>query len=163
MSTVIDTNCFKLFQEERVDERQGTYYKVITRAIDREYIAIDDEGKALQEYNDCCRPSAVGLNLCDWIADQIVNKVIVMFKMDRGAEKELRKMGVPSPDLKWPAIALGAKSDTIVTEDIDLFDPKAKKRKAKEKIKIKRDGGCVSKFLRRQYGIDVVCAEEFIA
>ncbi|RUV97977.1 MAG: hypothetical protein EOQ55_00980 [Mesorhizobium sp.] len=162
MPTVIDANCFKGFQEERVGDLVGCYSTVVNLAIERGCIAIDDEDMALQEYHDCCRPAAVGLNLRDWIADQLVNKVIVMFPMDRKAERELRELGVPKKDRKWPAIALGSSSDIIVTDDIDLFDPRAKKYKSKQKEKIKKSGGCVSKLLVRKYGIAVFSAENFI-
>lgn len=160
--TVIDANCLKYFQEERVSGLSEKYTDMIAKAQGKGCIAIDDEGRAQQEYNDCCKPSAVGLNLCDWIADQIVNKVIIMFKMDRSAEAELRKLGVPNKDLKWPSIAKGSNADTILTEDIDLFDPKAKSFNAKSKTKIKEKGGCVSNFLAKRHGISVTTTENFL-
>ena len=135
---------------------------MIRKAQGKGHIAIDDGGHALQEYNDCCKPSAVGLNLCDWIADQIVNKVIVMFTMDRSIEDDLRKLGLPKKDYKWPAIAKGSEADTILTEDIDLFHPEAKGYNAKAKAKIRERGGCVSKFLARNDGISVTTAENFL-
>ncbi|MCA0256083.1 MAG: hypothetical protein LCH47_05735 [Proteobacteria bacterium] len=160
--TVIDANCLKYFQDERVAGTSGVYSAMIGKVQEKGCLAVDDEGHAQQEYNDCCRPSAVGLNLCDWIADQIVERFIVLFPMDKSASVDLKKLGVPKKDQKWPAIAKGAQADFILTEDIDLFDPKAKAFKSAAKAKIKAGGGPVSKYLAKQHGINVSTAEDFL-
>lgn len=161
--SVIDANCLKYFQEERLSDENNEFSKMIEKAIAKGFIAIDDEGKAQQEYSDCCKPSAVGLNLCDWIADQIVNNTFRMFSMDRSLEKDLKSLGLPKKDLKWPAIAKGAKADIILTEDIDLFEPKAKSYASKKKEKIKSAGGCVSKYLAKKHEIVVITTSAFLA
>lgn len=160
--TVIDANCLKYFQEERIFDKAGTYTAMIEKVREKGCIAIDDEGHAQQEYNDCCNPSVVGLNLCDWIADQIVEKFFVMVAMDKSASRDLSGLGLPKKDHKWPAIAKGAKANLILTEDIDLFDPKAKSRKSAEKTKIKDKGGPLSKYLAKRHGIVVSTAQNFL-
>jgi hypothetical protein len=152
----------KYFQEERITGDTGKFTEMIARAIEKGCIAIDDQGHAQQEYNDCCKPSSVGLNLCDWIADQIVSRNVLMFKMDRSAEKKLKELGVPRKDQKWPSIAKGADASAIVTEDIDLFDPKAKSYKASAKKEIRDNGGPVSKFLYKKHGISVLTCNNFL-
>jgi len=162
-ATVIDANCMKYFQEERVTGTLGVFTEVIDKACAGDGIAIDDEGKAQQEYFDCCRPSPVGLNLTDWITDQIIARKIKMVKMDKAAEPKLKQLGVPRKDLKWPSIAKGAAAESLVTEDIDLFDPKAKNRSSSAKSKIKERGGPVSKHLKKKYGICVYTACDYIS
>jgi hypothetical protein len=160
--TVVDANCIKYFQEERLSDSFGMFSRAIGRIVEENLIAVDVDGLALQEYHDCCRPSAVGMNLMDWISDQLVSGKIVTVQQDHSLKKTLSQLGVPRKDLKWPAIALGASSDLILTEDIDLFDPKAKTFDAKKKEKIKRQGGCVSTLLSRKHGIRVRTAACFL-
>lgn len=162
VASVIDANCMKYFQEERVKKGEGRFCDVIDVALNNGIIAIDDKGLAQQEYFDCCRPAPVGLNLCDWISDQIIAQKIKMFAVNRSAEISLIGFGVPRKDHKWVAIALGAGAFAVVTEDIDLFDPKEKYANEARKAKIKAEGGCVSRHLRRKYKLLVLTGETFL-
>lgn len=160
--SVVDANCMKFFQQERLEANCAVYTRMIKAAFEKGPVAVDDEGRAIYEYNDCCRPAAVGLNLGDWIADQIVIGAIVYVKMDHSLKKDLSLLGLPAKDLKWPAIAKGAGADLIITEDIDLFDPKKKNASPKQRNRIFRCGGPVSKFLRDRHRIRVSIAQHFL-
>lgn len=162
VTSVVDANCMKYFQDERVSFVNGPYSAVIFAALNGGIIAIDDEGHARQEYFDCCRPSPVGMNLSDWINDQIIAKKIRVFPMDPSESRTLRKMGVPKKDHKWVAIAIGASASCIVTEDIDLFDPSEKNANAARKVRIKAVGGCVSNYLKRYRRVLVLTGAAFI-
>lgn len=165
MSTpsVIDTNCIKYFQDERVAGVESTFTMMISKVQLKGAIAIDNQGQALQEYQDCCQPSALGLNLMDWIADQAMQGMISEHAMDVEIKKTLKKkQGLPQKDCKWPAIAISAQADVIITEDIDLFDPKSKNATKNAKDKIKRNGGALSKHLRKEYGVNVRTAQIFL-
>lgn len=152
------------FQQERVRSITGQFTAVINKATADDFIAIDDEGKAGQEYFDCCRPSPLGLNLNDWLADQIVSGIVKLKKMDHSQDDTLRRLGLPKKDIKWPSIALGSASSHIVTEDIDLFEPSAKAYDAKSKNKIKTSGnGVVAKHLRKNFNITVCTSESFLS
>ncbi len=160
--TVIDANCLKGFQDERVSGKEDIFTSMINKVYVKGCIAIDSENLAIQEYNDCCKPSSVGINLKDWIADEIINKKIVPFTMNREIFRELIQMGLPKPDCKWPGIAVGAGADTIITQDIDLFDPGSKSANAKTKEKIRNKGGKLSKHLKKNFKIEVTTAENFL-
>lgn len=163
VKTVIDTNCIKYFQEERVADENGTYTEMIGLVFENGGMAIDADGRALHEYQECCRPSALGLNLIDWINDNLTSGKISLHEMDHSLKGKLKELGVPDKDLKWPAIAMGAESKLIVTDDIDLYEPRAKKYKHAAKEIIKLNGGVVSKFLKKKHDIKVSKAEHFVA
>lgn len=162
-SSVVDANVLKNFHEERVSNITSKYSEVVLAVLDKGNIAIDDEKMAWQEYFDCCQPSSVGLSLIDWISDQIVSGVIFMVKMDKSTKKKLATFGLPSKDQKWVFIAVGSNSDAIITDDIDLFDPKAKSYKSEKKQKIKNSGsGVVAKYLKKHHKISVLCPDAVI-
>ncbi len=160
LPSVVDANCLKYYQQERVAGREGEFTVAISKLMAKGALAIDSEGKALQEYYDCCRPSAVGLNLSDWISERLVDGCIKMFDTDNSLTRELLSLGLPRKDIKWPCIAKSSNSDIIVTEDIDLFEPTAKSRRAPEKERIKRARtGCVCRHLERQHSIRVLTSQ----
>lgn len=74
----------------------------------------------------------------------------------------MRLQGLPHKDHKWPAIAVGSGADTIISEDIDLFDPAAKNKDAKTKATIKKNGGALSKYLKKNHNIVVTTSSDFI-
>lgn len=158
--SVIDTNVLKCFFEEKVSDKEGEFTAAVTAIMTKGVVAIDEEGQAEQEYYDCCRPPSVGLSLIDWVTLQLNNGAFRVFEMDKSVRKELRKLGVPHKDHKWVFIAKGAGADLIVSEDIDLFDPKAKKWSEKKKAQLRKDsGGSVAIHLRKKHGIKVCCCE----
>ncbi|WP_143040440.1 hypothetical protein [Rhodobacter sp. 24-YEA-8] len=153
----------KHFQDERLNGEEGAYHEMINCAFTKGSVAIDLDKRAEQEYYDCCKPSVAGINLQDWISDQLITGKFIYCIHDDSAKRKLREMGVPAKDLKWPAIAIGSGADLIITNDIDLFDPAAKNYTSKKKDQIKRDGGPVSKYLRKNHSIEVSKAEHFIS
>ena len=92
----------------------------------------------------------------------LIQEKIRLYRL-KGADlfKPLTALGIPKPDHKWIRLAISADGKAIVTEDIDLFDPKKKKNCSadlKKEIKSTRSGP-VCKFLRKSLSIDVICIE----
>ncbi|WP_285675054.1 hypothetical protein [Paralimibaculum aggregatum] len=158
--SVIDTNVLKYFFDEMLSDKEDKFSIAVRAVMSKGAVAIDDEGQARQEYLDCCKPSSVGLSLDDWVVLQLNNGAFRVFQMDKSARNELRKLGLPNKDHKWVFIAKGSSADLIVSEDIDLFDPKSKKSTEKVKAKIKRNSsGPVAKYLKKKHGITVCCCD----
>lgn len=81
-SSVVDANCIKYFHEERITGQEDIFTSMIEHVFLKGVIAIDDVGLAEQEYISCCQPSAIGINLQDWIAEKLIEFKIVPFSMD---------------------------------------------------------------------------------
>lgn len=159
-ATVVDTNCIAYFQAERLTERQdGPFSQLMTLVFLRGHLAVDEGGKAEQEYKDTCRPSAAGLNLMDWFADQILKGKIKFYRESAHLKKQCQQCGLPNRDYKWVGIALSASAGLIVTQDIDLFEPKAKSWPSGTKDKIRAQGGGTVAKLLRNNGINVRCCD----
>lgn len=154
--SVVDANFVKYFFEQLVQGRTDEFVFGVNSLLERGAIALDEGGKAQQEYENCCRPPAVGLGLKDWIADQLTRGKLVVVKPEQSLTKALNRLGLPKDDHKWICIAVGAGANIIATEDIDLFDPTEKESSAKRKSKIKANrSGCVAKYCKKQHAIHV--------
>lgn len=159
--TVIDANCLNYFQNERILDTRGPVSVAIDLVFQFGHIAIDDEYQAIQEYVDCAEGPAA-LNLGDWIADQMATQKIIPYQMhkDQNLRKHLRLVGLQRKDHKWIFIAIGAGSELIITNDVDLFQPDGKSKTAGAQEKIKRcRQGSLCKELRKRYGIHLSIPE----
>lgn len=156
--TVIDTNCLVGFFRSLLSDNADDYRKAVDKAMQRGIIAIDDKGHAIHEYDEACRPKAASIGLKDWVYERIREKKVLEFAMDRSEEKNLKNnFGLPKKDCKWVSIALGASGNVIVTEDIDLFDPKKKNLSGEHREKVMEwNIGALSKHLKKKKGIFVV-------
>jgi len=155
--TVIDTNCMVQFYQSFLLDLETEFTAAVEIAFERGVVGIDNEGHALHEYDETFRPKGASIGLRDWIYEEIRKSKIVEFDMDQSETKVLKsKFGLPKKDIKWISIALGSSGDVILTEDIDLFDPKKKKEKgaAREKAMNWRNGE-LSKFLKKKHCIYV--------
>lgn len=154
---VVDTNCMAYFQKERLDEHFGEYSRLIDEVCSKGHISLDVKGKIKQEYADTCSPGAVGLNLLDWLADMATKGIVREYEEASDLKQKCDKCGLPSKDYKWVGTAIGAEAKLIVSEDIDLFEPKAKTWKAARKEQIKANSeGSMAKLLKKN-GIAVRC------
>ncbi len=145
------------FQKERLDASSGLYCHLIDEVCNKGHISLDRKGKIIQEYAETCSPGAVGLNLLDWLADMAAKGLVKEYAEASDLKQECERCGLPSKDYKWVGTAMGAKAKLIVSEDIDLFEPKAKAWTAAKKKQIKANSkGSIAKLLKKN-GIAVRC------
>lgn len=158
--TVVDTCAlFKCFNDLLLDDSSdGALF--LSAVFDRGFLAIDSEGRAMQEYEDTAKPGALREGLTTWIADQALHGRVLAFEIDHSQNKAIRELGLPKKDWKWIGIAIGSGSKIIVTEDIDLFDPTEKGCGAKRREAIMSgSSGKLAHFCKKKLGVLVtICA-----
>lgn len=154
--TVVDTCAIVRCFSDLLVEEDTEFTQFLELVFARGFIAIDSEGRALQEYFDTAKPGALREGISTWIADQVRLRRIVEFDLDNSHSNALRQQGLPPKDTKWIAIALGSESRIIATEDIDLFDPSEKGCSAKRREKIMSSStGRVAKYCKKKLGVVV--------
>lgn len=161
--SVFDANVLNLFQSERFRDVEEHGHAAIAAARELGFIALDEDGHCMSEWIECAGGTHP-LALKDWIADMLALEVIQLVPMTGETMfRELAGIGIPKKDHKWVRLARSSASNFIVTDDIDLFDPKRKKNcTLKMAQKIKESGsGPAAKHLRKKYGIKVVCPRKF--
>lgn len=160
MPYVVDSNVMNYFQIERKNDEYGTFQNAIDIITTNSSIALDDGEICMKEWLSCAE-GAYPLALSDWINDMLVAQKIQLFEMSSDPKYNvLKNLGIPKKDHKWIKLAYGSNSEHIVTEDIDLFDPKKKNasQKVKKKIIINCKGP-VARFLKKK-GIEVICCDK---
>lgn len=156
----VDANAIHAFQEERISGVESVGHAMINRIFERHLIALDEGGLCLQEWLDCAG-GAVPLALSDWVNDQLAVGLIRQYRLSRSIHKELQNIGLPQKDHKWVRLAIGCEGRTIVTNDVDFFDPKLKNSNENLKNNARQNGGACSKILKKKYDVEVVCIRKF--
>ena len=144
--------------------QEGNLYTEALAQLDVLYwIAVDDGGHAMHEYDECCRPKGATIGLRDWLAERFRLGLVREVEMDRRPFRYLAKeYGLPEEDVKWVAIAYSSDSQYILTEDIDLFDPKKKALSGAARLAFMKNGsGAVRKCVRKRHNIEVLCTSTF--
>jgi hypothetical protein len=155
---IVDANAIHEFQSERIRQENGPAHSAIIGILDSHFIALDADGKCLQEWAACAEGTHP-FALTDWIADQMLeNKIRLVDIAPNTCRKQLLTLGLPEQDHKWIRLCVGASSERLVTEDVDFFNPRAKTWKANAKMKLKaaKKGPC-AKALKKQFRISVMC------
>lgn len=155
MGFVVDANAINQFQKERASEPDDGV-RAIELILEHSYIVLDEGGHCKQEWMDCAAGS-FPLALADWLADQLAaGRVRIVEMIKNPPFKALRQIGVPKKDHKWIQLAVTDNSKFIVTNDIDLIEPKAKNSSNQIKDRIRSQcRGSVQKFLDKRLGITV--------
>ena len=161
MPYVVDANVMNMFQSERFNGAAGLACSALDEITDNSFIVLDETGHCKDEWISCAGGKPP-IALEDWIADMFVRQRLQLATfINDSMYQELNNQGIPKRDHKWVRLARSANANVIVTEDIDLFDPKKKNActsAAKAKIKSGRKGP-VAKYLKKSYKIDVICVE----
>lgn len=158
--TTVDANFLKFFYEQSLKDEAGDFVTAFEKILARGNLAIDDKGKAMQEYDDCMKPPAVGAGLKEYVTSLMEAGKVAVVPLNNVCDKPLRLLGVPRKDIKWVAISCSAGADILATEDIDLFEPSEKGCSGERARKIKTGGkGKVCKHCKKKYGIHIVCCE----
>jgi hypothetical protein len=153
----VDANAIHAFQKERISQSPDVGMSAISAIIEKHVIAIDIERLCYQEWLDCAA-GTYPFALQDWITFQIGDGKIEFHELaPNTCRKKLLEYGLPQRDHKWIRLSIGCKGFRLVTEDIDFFDPKLKKRpnEDKEAAKQARKGHCC-KSLKDDFGVVVM-------
>ena len=158
VGSVVDSNLINLFQDERAREIEDEAHAALDAIFTNGHIVLDDSEQCQTEWMSCAA-FAPPIALADWIADMMQKEKIQLKPLTCGSmHKELTGLGIPKKDHKWVRLAISADSPLIATNDIDLIDPTSKKSGAVTRAKIMAScKGPVSKYLKKSYGINVLC------
>lgn len=156
----LDANAIHAFQEERIKSTPSYGHAAIERIFSEGCIALDDSDACLQEWTDTAG-GQVPFALTDWIYDQMAIGTIRTVPVSGNYFKALTAIGLPKKDHKWVKLAICCGGKTIVTNDIDFFDPKLKAASEAKKDKAKERGGACSKALFKSFGVGVKCMVRF--
>lgn len=156
----LDANAILVFQQERLNGMNGDGHAAVQRAIEYGCIALDIDGACLQEWIDTAEGHAP-FALSAWVDDQLAMGNIRLFETKGNLFRALNAIGLPKKDHKWVKLAISCKGRIIVTNDIDFFDPRAKKAPEEKKLKLKEKGGRCSKALAKSYKVSVYCMIRF--
>lgn len=163
MSYFLDANCFKHYVDELLLEHPDIYTHVVSLVFGASCFHMDDGGLFVQEWKQTTggayNPFVEDL-ISNWLADGRIK--LSPFKHDANIKKSLKKLGIPKIDARIVEFCYGAKVSTVVSEDIDLYEPSQKGCSAAKRSKIICGGsGTVSKNLKKNYGIKVTCCCHF--
>jgi len=156
----LDANAIHAFQDERLNAVDGEAHAAISRIFEEGCIALDLEGQCLQEWTDTAA-GHIPFALTDWVNDQLATGNIRLFQTRGSFFRDLNSLGLPKKDHKWVKLAISCDGKTIVTNDIDFFDPTAKSATEAKKLKLKERGGKCSKALSKKYGVSILCMVRF--
>jgi hypothetical protein len=155
---VVDANVFKHFFEEQVNESPAEATSFMDAVLTWGHIAWDEKKFVAHEW----RETSCGLNTSyfdSWVQARIIENKIQMYEDVTTAHLKKRArqgLGIPSRDLKYICLAISANSIVIFSNDIDMFEPKAKAWPEAKKTQIKTESsGCVCVWLRNDHGINV--------
>lgn len=151
---VVDANCIVEYQKERIQSCKGPAHVALDHIFDNGWIVVCE--KCLNKWLSSASGSG-HLALSDWLNNRLVDRTIRLIPQVTNGDlaTSLRKLGLPKEDAKWFQVAENQKAYGIVSEDIDLFEPAAKKRKDAQKKREERRGA-VADFARKNLGIQVM-------
>jgi len=154
---VIDADAFKKIFDDLVANSEGVGKQALNLILTDDHILLDRRGAIKQQWRNCsCGDDDEYFST--WVAQRLVEDKIreVDFKRDGSLRSKLNKFGMPQDDRVYLFVAASNDAYGIVSEDSDLYDPKAKRWGPEEKRKLRERGGsCVARYMRRQFGVEI--------
>lgn len=163
MSYFLDANCFKYYIDSVVGEKNNFYEYALEKVFLIINIELDDEDLFSQEWKEAAggayNPFVDDL-IASWLAEGKVR--LAPFSRDPSLKKQLRNMGIPAKDARIVEFSVGSNVKTIISEDIDFYEPSRKGCNSKTRRKlICEKKGSVAKSLRKIFELEITCCCHF--
>ncbi|MBY5841471.1 hypothetical protein J3P71_15515 [Rhizobium leguminosarum] len=163
MPYFLDANCFKKYIDETLHDSTGDYSAVVSYILKEDMLTVDDEGIFVQEWKQTTggayNPFVDDL-ISSWLAEGRIT--LSEFKRDVKVKRKLQQQGIPSIDARIVEFCAGAGVSTIVSEDIDLYEPTQKQCSPQKRKKyVCNKMGSAVRFIRKQFHIEVTCCCHF--
>jgi hypothetical protein len=160
MCVAADSNALVKMQVERLALEGRSEGPLAEQILSKTYLALHLDGHCLQETCNCLEGPFTD-ELQAWLMqlenDGKLRRLEV--QPDRQFQKKLREAGLPKKDWKWAQLARHDCVTTILTEDIDFYEPKDKSAKNPRKESRKNNRtGTVLKLLKKEANADVISA-----
>ncbi len=160
MKFFLDANCFKGYVDCLLDVGDKKYAEAVDCVFSVGKFASDSGELFIQEWKQTTGGSYnpfVNDLIAAWLAEGKIE--LLEFKTNQWTKKKLSELGVPKIDARIIDFCSGADVSFIISEDIDLFEPKAKKSDSKRMQSIKCNGtGDVAKFAKKNLKIIISCS-----
>jgi hypothetical protein len=148
---VVDANVMNLFNQSLI-KKEATGARTLVERIESTHgFVIDEGGQIEHQWLETCDKAYFGTWLVEGLKGGRIRKVVAV--LEKQHRKKLRiDCGMPTKRAELTYVAVANSVDNlkyIVTEDIDFWEPSAKKadETRKQAIKTARSG-CVSKYLQ---------------
>ncbi|EOI6580335.1 hypothetical protein ACWCKR_002082 [Yersinia enterocolitica] len=171
MNLVVDANVFKGFYQETVLEMGPDKLEITGSPIgifesDDKKIYVDDSKHIENEWRNVVDSEWFNA----WYAVQIESLGIVETAIDNYQEliRALNKIGFPVGGDKWyirtaKSVKENGLSITLITEDLDFYDPTKKMAKGAARLRILNSkSAVVRKYLAKKEDINISCVKEFL-
>lgn len=153
---VLDADAFKKIYDEIV-----TGAKCEDRSIDlifqSDHILIDERGKIRQQWRDCsCGHDDEFFS--SWVSQRLVEDKIreVPVASSKALRSRLDTLGLPQNDRIYIYVATSNAAYCIISEDSDLYDPRAKNWSSDRKRKLRESGHApVVRYLRKEFDVEI--------
>ena len=141
-------------------------FGILSVIFENDFVAIDMRELILSEWRNCCCGDEDEF-FSQWVADRMIEDKIrkVGYSVNRICKKNLiNNYGVPAKDLTYLLFAIGIAAHMIVSEDIDLYDPRAKQWDGKKKAEVIRSGsGGVFRYMKKKHAVTICCIKQVAA
>jgi hypothetical protein len=159
---LIDANAFKKIYDDLVEGSLGEGSRCLDSIMQDDHILIDDRGKIQKEWCDCSC-GAKDEYFREWISQRMIeDKIRAAPARRNGALRSaLNKFGMPNDDRVYCYLAESNNAYGIVSNDIDLYNPKAKLWDIEKRTKLMLNGkACVVVYMRRTHKVEIFPLEQ---
>lgn len=157
---VVDANCYKYYIDGSVRGTVDIYSAAFAHIFSKVHIALDNEKLILSEWLGCCTESR---EYASEMLDRLLleDKIrLYPFVRNPHVRKALIEEGIPKNDARLVEFSVEIKNEVVVSEDIDLYDPKRKGCTATQRSKLlseRRGSACA--MIRKKFRIEIItCA-----
>ncbi len=164
MSNVLDANCWAKYIDDIIFNGDGSGLNLIDKIDANGGYVVDDIGLIKHEYLNVRTPHAEAL-YNEWFGQRSPFGIVRISEQSRCGKLRsmIRELGVPNKDAVYIKVAVQSGVNHIISDDIDMFDPKSKSKSsaAREKI-IDDESGDVCIKLWRNYRIIVRSSSNYL-
>lgn len=158
-SVVVDASSVTLFQKARVLGDDGPAVAGMEHILSDGQIVMDAANLMLQEWMDSSSFSSHDKeSLMSWVSDQHQRGKIILHEYVNDAHgiRRMRQFGMKGRDPKYILTAQQSGSFAVISDDVDFFDPTARRRGARSVNRAKQNRcGPVVAYARRNLGIEI--------
>ncbi|WP_263411196.1 hypothetical protein [Terriglobus tenax] len=163
---VVDACVMQRFLLALVEDRQDDVAHLFACLSEGLGFAIDSTDKMLNQWRETCKH----LLMEDWIVRGIQNgyiRVVDPIRSQRHKKQLMQALGFPYQTRHegvYVEVATASPPHLLISEDIDFWEPTAKRGSAEVKSKfISQSRGGVARYLNKEMGITVVNVSQAIA
>jgi hypothetical protein len=159
---VLDANVFKVIYEDLVNLCEGDGFKLLEGILANDVIVVDERDVIIAQWKNCCCGEEDEF-FSQWIATAFIEDKLRRSEIikDRNTKKYLlNELVLPKDDLIYLLLAIATSAFLVVSEDIHLYEPSAKKKDSgfKRRIILERSG-CICRYMKKEHSVLICCID----